>query len=181
MSLFLKILIALVVIVGILLGVIATRPDDFRVTRSATFNAPPATVFPQVNDFQKWEAWSPWAKLDPNVKNTFEGPTAGAGAVFRWVGNNEVGEGGMTILESRPNELVRIKLDFIKPFEGTSTAEFTFQPSGDQTTVTWAMFGKNNFIGKAFSLFVDCDKMMGGQFEKGLESMRAVAEAKPKP
>jgi len=178
---FRKIFIALVVVIGILIGVILTRPDDFRVTRSATFNAPPATVFEQVNDFRKWEAWSPWAKLDPNVKNTFEGPAAGTGAVFRWAGNNEVGEGAMTITESRPSELVLLKLEFIKPFAGTSVTEFTFKPSGDQTAVTWTMSGENNFIGKAMSLVMDCDKMMGGQFEKGLENMRAVVEAKPKP
>lgn len=178
---FRKILLALVALIGILVAVIATRPDDFRVTRSATFNAPPAAVFEQVNDFQKWEAWSPWAKLDPNVKNTFEGPAAGKGAVFRWAGNLEVGEGEMTIAESRPPELILLDLHFIKPFEGTSTTEFTFKPSGDQTAVTWTMFGKNNFVGKAMSLVMDCDKMMGPQFEKGLENMRAVVEAKPKP
>src|SRR5262245_42636555 len=115
-----KILIALVVLIGIFVVVVATRPSEFRVSRSAKMTAPPATVFEQVNDFHQWEAWSPWAKLDPNVKNTFEGPAAGTGAIFRWAGNNEVGEGAMTILESRPSELVSIKLEFIKPFAGVS-------------------------------------------------------------
>jgi carbon monoxide dehydrogenase subunit G len=175
-----KILIAIAVIIAVFVVIIATRPADFRVSRSATLPAPPAVVFEQVNDFHKWEAWSPWAKLDPNAKNTFEGPAAGSGAIFRWAGNNQVGEGAMTIMESKPGELVRINLEFIKPFAGTSTAEFTFKPVGDQTEVTWSMSGKNNFIGKAMSLIMNCEKMIGPQFEQGLANMRAVVEAKSK-
>jgi len=131
-----------------------------------------------VNSLQKWEAWSPWAKLDPNAKVTFEGPTSGEGAKFSWSGNDKVGVGRQTIMESKPNELIRIKLDFEKPFQATSTAEFTFKPEGDQTLVNWAMYGKNDFMGKAVSLFMDCDKMVGPDFEKGLASMKAVVEAK---
>ena len=130
----------------------------------------------QVNDLQNWNSWSPWAKLDPNVKNTFSGPTAGTGACFAWAGNSQVGEGNMTITESRPNELVALNLVFVKPFAGTSTTEFTFKPEGDQTNVTWAMSGKNNFIAKAMSLFIDCDKMVGRQCEKGLGKLKAIAE-----
>lgn len=172
-----KILIALVLVIVALVIVIAMRPADFRVARSAAIAAPPAVVFNHVNDLHKWEHWSPWAKLDPNVKNTFEGPAAGVGAVFAWSGNSEVGEGRMTIIESRPNELVRYRLDFVKPMESTSTSEFAFKPEGDQTIVTWAMSGTNNFVGKAFSMVVDCDKMIGGYFEKGLATLKSIAEA----
>jgi hypothetical protein len=177
---FKKILIAIAVIVVVFVIIVALQPSDFRVARSATIAAPAPAVFAQVNDFHKWEAWSPWAKLDPAAKNSFEGPPAGIGAIFRWAGNHEVGEGSMTIIESRPSELVRIKLEFLKPFAGTNTAEFNFKPEGNQTAVTWIMEGRNNFIAKAFCLFMSMDKMVGGQFEKGLASMKSVVEAAPK-
>jgi len=104
--------------------------------RAATISAPAAVIFSQVNDFHKWEAWSPWAKMDPAAKNTFEGAPAGTGAIFAWAGNYKVGEGRMTLTESRPNDLIRIKLEFVRPFAATSTAEFTFRPEGNQTAVT---------------------------------------------
>jgi uncharacterized protein YndB with AHSA1/START domain len=175
-----KILIGIAVIVGAFVVIVALQPSDFRIVRSSTIAAPPATVFAQVNDFHKWEAWSPWAKLDPAAKSSFDGPAAGKGATFRWAGNEEVGEGSMTITESRPSDLIRIKLEFLKPFAATNTAEFTFKPEGNQTVVTWSMFGTNNFIAKAFCLFINMDKMVGGQFEKGLASMKSVAEAASK-
>jgi uncharacterized protein YndB with AHSA1/START domain len=175
-----KILIGIAVIVGAFVVIVALQPSDFRIVRSSTIAGPPATVFAQVNDFHKWEAWSPWAKLDPAAKSSFDGPAAGNGATFRWAGNEEVGEGSMTITESRPSDLIRIKLEFLKPFAATNTAEFTFKPEGEQTVVTWSMFGTNNFIAKAFCLFINMDKMVGGQFEKGLASMKSVAEAASK-
>jgi len=166
----------LVVIVGAFLAFVATRPSEFRVTRSASMAAPPAAVFAQINDFHKWEAWSPWAKLDPNAKNTFEGSASGQGAVFKWEGDNKVGAGIMTITESHPGDLVRINLEFLRPFKATNLTEFTFAPKGDQTVVTWTMSGRNNFIGKAISLFMDCDKMVGSQFETGLASIKKIVE-----
>jgi len=176
-----KILIGLGV-VAVLLGgfavVVAVQPGDYKVERSATVAAPPATVFAQVNDFHKWEGWSPWAKLDPNCKNTFEGPTAGTGAVFKWAGNDDVGEGQMEIVESKPDELIRIKLDFVKPFASSCDTVFTFKPEGGATAVTWTMSGKNNFVGKGFCLFMNMDKMVGADFEKGLAAMKTAAEAK---
>ncbi len=174
------ILISFAVIVVVLAVIIATRPDEFRVTRSAAISALPAVVFAQVNDLHKWDTWSPWAKLDPTAKETFEGPSAGTGAVLRWAGNNKVGEGSMTITESRPNELIRFELEFLKPFAATNTAEFSFKPEGDKTTVTWSMSGHNNFIAKAIGLFMNCEKMVGDQFEQGLAQMKSVAEAAPK-
>lgn len=176
-----KILIAAVALIAVLVIVIATRPGDFRVTRSAKVSAPPAAVFPHVNDLAKWNAWSPWVKIDPQMKVTQEGPASGTGAISRWAGNSNVGEGSMTIVESRPNELVRFRLDFLKPMAGTCDAEFTFAPQGNDTLVTWSMTGKNNFIAKAISLFMDCDKMVGGQFEQGLAEMKSVVERGAKP
>jgi uncharacterized protein YndB with AHSA1/START domain len=175
-----KILIVLLLLVIGFVIVVALQPADFRVERTATISAPPSEVFAQVNDFHNWNAWSPWAKLDATMKQTFEGPAAGTGAVYTWVGNKEVGEGRMTITQSRPNELVQIKLEFIKPFEANNTTEFTFKPQGGQTAVTWAMFGKNNFMAKAFHLSFNMDKMVGKDFEKGLAQMKAVSEAAAK-
>jgi len=175
-----KILIVLAAIVVVFVGVVAMQPSEFRVVRSATMSAPAPAVFAQVNDFHNWEAWSPWAKLDPAAKNSFEGPSAGTGAIFRWAGNKEVGEGSMTITESRPSDLIRIKLEFLKPFAATNSADFTFKPDGDQTAVTWSMAGRNNFISKAFCLFMNMDKMVGGKFEEGLAAMKSIVEAVPK-
>jgi hypothetical protein len=171
-----KVLIGLVLVIAVFVVVVAMQPAEFRITRSATINAPPEVVFAQVNDFHKWDAWSPWAKLDPAMKTTFEGPSSGTGAKYSWVGNKEVGEGRMTILESKPSEWVRINLEFIKPFEASSTTEFAFKPQADQTAVTWTMSGKHSFMEKAFCLFMNMDKMVGGDFEKGLAQMKAVAE-----
>jgi uncharacterized protein YndB with AHSA1/START domain len=176
-----KILIALAVIVVVFAAIVAMQPSEFRVTRTAAISAPPAAVFAQVNDLHKWEAWSPWVKLDPAMKKTYEGAPAGTGAIHAWAGNNQVGEGRMTITESRPNELIRFKLEFLKPFATTNTAEFSFKPEGNQTVVTWSMAGENNFIAKALHLFMNMDKMVGGQFEKGLAQMKSVVEAAPKP
>jgi Polyketide cyclase / dehydrase and lipid transport len=172
-----KALIVLAAIVVVFIAVVAMQPSEFRVTRSAIVRAPAPDVFAHVNDFQNWQEWSPWAKLDPAAKASFEGPRAGTGAVFAWSGNDKIGEGRMTLTESRPSELIRIKLDFVKPMEGTSIAEFTFKPEGDQTAVTWTMTGHNNFIAKAFCLFISMDEMIGDQFEKGLAEMKVAAEA----
>lgn len=171
-----KILIAIAVVLAVLAVVIAMRPDEFRVSRSASVAVPPAKVFTQVNDLRKWEGWSPWAKIDPGMKKNYQGPEAGAGAGYSWAGNSQVGEGNMTITESRPDELVRMRLEFLKPFKGTNDVEFTFKPEGNRTVVTWAMSGRNNFMSKAMGLFMNCEKMVGGQFEQGLSQMKAAAE-----
>jgi carbon monoxide dehydrogenase subunit G len=176
----LKILIGLVVIVVALAMVVATRPSEFRVERTATVAAPAPVVFAQVNDFHKWEAWSPYAKRDPEMKKSFEGEPAGVGAVYAWSGNREVGEGRTTIVESRPNELIRVKLEFVRPFAATSTAEFAFKPEGERTAVTWSLDGRNGFIAKAMGLVVNMDRMIGGDFETGLAQMKSVVETGPR-
>ena len=175
-----KILIILGVIIVVFIVIVALQPADFRVVRSASMSAPASAVFAQVNDFHNWDAWSPWAKLDPNMKTTFEGPPAGTGATYSWTGDRKVGAGRMAITESKPAELVRIKLDFLKPFEASNVTEFSFKPDGNNTSVTWSMSGRNNFISKAFCLFMNMDKMVGGDFEKGLAQMKKVVETAPK-
>ena len=175
-----KILIGVAVLVAALLGLIALQPSSFKVSRSAVINAAPDAVFTQVNDFHNWEAWSPWAKLDPGVKNTFEGTPSGTGAIFKWAGNSKVGEGRMTLTESLPAQSIRIQLEFIKPFASTCDTTFAFAPGPDGVAVTWTMSGQNDFLSKAFCLFMgDMDKMIGPDFERGLAQMKAVAEKKP--
>lgn len=176
MKTFMIILTVLVVVAVVFAVVVALQPSEFIVTRSAAIAAPAEAVFPHVNELKKWDAWSPWARLDPNAKNSFEGPPAGKGAAMNWAGNKNVGEGRMTITDSRPNELVQFHLEFYKPMAGVCTAEFSFKSAGDHTEVTWTMSGKNNFVAKAMGLFMDCDKMVGGQFEQGLASLKTIAE-----
>jgi uncharacterized protein YndB with AHSA1/START domain len=176
------ILIGLAVLVGIVVvvaGVVAMQPNTFRITRSATMSAPPEKVFAQINDFHNWEAWSPWAKLDPAAKNTFGGPSQGEDATFAWDGNDEVGAGQMTILESKPNELIKIKLEFSRPMQDASTTEFTFTPAGEGTEVKWDMYGDHTFMSKAFCMLMNMDKMVGGQFEEGLANIKKVVETEP--
>lgn len=167
----------IIALIGGLMAVISWRPENFKVTRSATLNAPPEAVFPHINNLHKWDAWSPWTRLDPNAKNAFEGPEQGVGSSMSWTGDKNVGVGRMTITESVPGERVRMRLEFEKPMKAVNTADFTLRPEGAGTFVTWSMFGKNNFIGKAFDLFMNCEKMVGGQFEKGLENLRQTVEA----
>ena len=175
-----KILIALVALVIVLVLIVAMQPAEFRVSRTATIAAPAPAVFAQVNDFHNWEAWSPWAKIDPAMKQSFAGAPAGTGAIYTWAGNHEVGEGRMTITESRPSDVIRIDLEFLKPFAGTATAEFTFKAQGDLTAVTWSMTGQKDFVAKAIHLVMNMDRLIGGQFETGLARMKTVAEAAPK-
>lgn len=175
-----KALIALAIIVVAFVVIVAMQPSEFRVARSATIAAPVAAVFAEVNDFRKWRTWSPYDKLDPAMKRTYGGAPAGQGAVYSWAGNGHAGEGRATIVESRPNELVRIQLDFAKPFAATSIAEFAFKPDGNRTTVEWRLAGTNNFVAKAVHLFLNMDRMVGGQFEEGLAQLKSVAEAPPK-
>lgn len=170
---------ALLIILGALALVVivaALQPSQFRITRQAVIGAPPETVFAQVNDLPRWQAWSPWEKLDPAMKRTLAGPPAGVGAVYAWEGNRRVGSGRMTITESRPAELVRLKLEFFKPMACTNTAEFTFKPVGGGTAVTWSMNGKSSMMGKIFCLFMNMDKMVGGQFEEGLANLKKLTE-----
>jgi carbon monoxide dehydrogenase subunit G len=172
-----KIFIGLAVLVILFLVVASRRPDDFRVERSISISAPATAAFAYVNDLHKWQEMSPYAKLDPAAKYTFTGPLAGVGASMAWVGNSDVGEGRMTITESRPDELVRMKLEFSKPMTATHTAEFAFKPSGGQTIVTWSMHGKNNLVAKAMGLIMNMDKMIGGQFAEGLATLKTLSES----
>jgi hypothetical protein len=171
-----KILIGIAAVVVLFVIIVATRPGAFHIERSVSIAAPAENAFVQVNDFHAWAAWSPWEKIDPAMKRTFEGAPAGPGAGYSWLGNDKVGEGRMTILDSSKPSRVSIKLEFIKPWTATNAVIFTFTPVADGTKATWAMDGQNNFGAKAASLFMDIDKMVGGDFERGLAALKAVAE-----
>ena len=175
------VLIAAVAIVAILIVAVAVQPAAFLVVRSATIDAPPGEVFGRVNELRAWPEWSPWAKIDPGMVQTYEGPAAGEGAVSAWSGNNKVGAGRMTITQSRPEELVRFRLEFLRPFKATNEADFTFEPDGGGTRVTWGMTGNKNFMFKAVCLVADMDKMCGRDFEKGLAQLKTICEASAEP
>jgi hypothetical protein len=160
--------------------VVATRPATFHIERSVTVAAPPENAFAMVNDFHNWAGWSPYEKLDPNMKRTFAGAPSGTGAIYGWSGNKEVGEGRMTIEKSDRPSQVLIKLEFIKPFTATNAATFTFAAIPEGTKVTWAMDGNNSFVAKALHMFMDMDKMVGADFERGLAAIKSTVEGSSK-
>jgi carbon monoxide dehydrogenase subunit G len=171
--------IATVIVAVLIAGVLilaATKPDTFRVQRAAIVEAPPEKVFAFINDFKRWGAWSPWEKKDPEMKRTFGAATSGKGAVYAWDGNKDVGQGRMEIAESVPPSKVAIKLDFLKPFEAHNMVEFTLEPEGDGTNVTWAMQGDSPYFAKIMQVFVSMDRMVGKDFEAGLTNLKAAAE-----
>ncbi|TXD35257.1 SRPBCC family protein [Lujinxingia vulgaris] len=172
-----KIALGFTALVVVLVVVIALQPSEFRVERTQTIEAPAPVVFAQINDFRNWEDWSPWAQLDESMEVTYEGAETGEGAIYTWQGNDDVGQGRMTILESTPPEEVVIKLEFIKPFESTNTTRFVLKPAGEATEVSWIIAGDKNFISKAFGLVFDMDAAIGADFEKGLTAMNTAAQA----
>jgi uncharacterized protein YndB with AHSA1/START domain len=163
-------------LVLVVLALAASRPDTFRVERTLAMKAPPERVFAHVNDFKAWRDWSPWERMDPAMKRIFSASTAGPGASYAWEGNSKVGKGRMEIAEAQPASNLRIKLDFEAPMEGHNIAEFTFRPQGEKTLVRWQMSGPMSFPGKVFGLFMDMDRMIGKDFEAGLENLRAIVE-----
>jgi hypothetical protein len=173
---FKKIALALVAVIALILIFAATRPDTFRVERSTSIKATPDKVFPLINSLAAQAQWSPWEKIDPAMKRKLSGADSGKGAVYEWDGNSEVGKGRIEITDAVAPSKVLLKLDMIEPMEGHNTVEFTLAPAGEMTKVTWAMYGAQPFIGKLVGVFIDCDKMVGGQFETGLASLKAIAE-----
>lgn len=170
-------LVALALVSG-LIAYISLRPNTFKIVRSAVVNAPPEAIYQRINDLHAWEAWSPWARLDPAATNTFDGSPLGPGASMSWSGNKKVGAGKMTIKESSQNERIRLKLEFTRPMSATNEVQFDLKPIGEtKTEVTWAMSGQNEFIGKAMHVFTNMDKMVGGQFEQGLANLKSLVEA----
>ena len=173
---FKTIAITITVLIGVILVYAATRPDSFRIERSTSIKAPPEKIFPLINDFRQWEAWSPWEKIDPEIKRTYSGTTSGKGAVYEWHGNKDVGQGRMEIIDSLPPSRVALKLDFITPFEAHNSVDFTLATQGDTTIVTQAMYGPSPYIAKVMGLFFSMEKMVGQKYEEGLANLKAAAE-----
>jgi uncharacterized protein YndB with AHSA1/START domain len=174
-----KVALAAGAFAGLLLVVVAyasTKPDSFRVARTTTIKAAPEKIYPFVQDFHQWSVWSPYEKMDPAMQRTFSGTPAGQGAVYGWKGNGNAGSGRMEITEAAPPKKLAIKLDFTAPFEASNVAEFTFEPNGEETRVTWAMGGKNSLGAKVMQLFFDMDKLVGKDFEAGLQNLKVAAE-----
>jgi len=176
-------LIGLVILVGVagLLVFVGLQSDSYRVERSVMMTASPGQVYAQVYDLEKWQAWSPWMELDPNSKVTFEGPTSGPGAIMRWAGNEKVGRGAMAITDARPDEAIKIRLDFVEPMEGTSDVRFAFEPEGQGTKVTWSLEGKQSFVERLICTImgINVEQMVGSDYERGLAKLKVVAEAEP--
>ncbi len=175
----LKIALVLALLIALVLVYAALQPSTFQVVRSAVIAAPPGALFGHINDLHRWQAWSPYEKLDPAMKREFSGPAAGVGATYAWSGNRNVGSGRMTIVAERPAEEIRFKLEFLAPMAGVCEAVFTFAPEGGGTRVTWRMSGRNNYAAKVFCLFMNMDRMIGGQFAAGLASLKQLAENPP--
>lgn len=168
-------IVIVLAVVGLLVYA-AMQPADFRIQRSATVKAPPERIYPLIASLRAWGPWSPWEKKDPAMKRTFSGPESGVGAAYGWEGDKNVGTGKMTITEAVAPAKVVIRLEFLKPFEATNTAEFTLTPQGDSTAIVWAMYGKNNFLSKLVCLFMNMEKMVGPDFEAGLAGLKSLAE-----
>jgi uncharacterized protein YndB with AHSA1/START domain len=171
-------LITILVLAALLtfLFVVVSKPNNFRMQRSVTINAPAAVVYGHIDDFRQWKDWSPWEQLDPDLKRTFSGETSGVGAVYDWQSNGKAGQGRMTIREAAPAHRLLINLDFIKPIAATNSAEFLLQPSGDGTVVTWAMFGPSPFMSKLMGTLMNMDDLIGKDFERGLGNLKRLSE-----
>lgn len=167
----------LFLLVVVVLIYAATKPDTFRVERSISIKAPAEKIFPLIDDFHRWEQWSPWEKVDPALKRTYSGAASGQGAAYAWFGNKEIGQGKMEIVESTPPARLLIKIDFLVPFEAHNTVEFTLRTQGDSTVLSHAMFGPSPYLARLMGLFFSMDKMIGDKFEEGLGSLKAIAEA----
>lgn len=176
MTTLMYVVIALAVLIAIVLGLAVMRPDTFRVQRSIDINAPADKIFPLINDYRNWGSWSPYEHVDPDMQRTFSGAPSGKGSIYEWRGNKNIGHGRMEILDATTPSKIVIKLDFFSPFEAHNMAEFTMQPKGGATNVTWAMHGPVPFMAKIIHMFMNMDRMVGGQFQQGLVSMKAVAE-----
>ena len=168
--------VVLAAAIAIVLILAATKPDRFQVQRAAVIKAPAEGIFPLISDFHQWKGWSPWEDKDPAMKRTYSGAAAGRGAVYAWDGNRNVGSGRMEILEASAPSKIVINLDFITPFEGHNTAEFTMQPQGDATNLTWVMHGPTPFMMKVMHVFINMDRMIGKDFEIGLANLKRLTE-----
>lgn len=177
MAIAVTIAIVIIAFVVVVLALATRRPNEFTVSRTARIRAMPDRIFAHIADFRRWSAWSPWEKIDPAMRKSYSGAPSGTGSVYEWQGNSKVGMGRMEFTQVTPPSSATVKLDFLKPFEAHNTATFTLAPVGDGTDVTWKMYGPSPFVTKVMGVFFNMDKMVGKDFERGLASLKSVAEA----
>jgi hypothetical protein len=170
------ILLVLALAIAAVLVYAATRPDTFRVERTASIKAPPERIFPLIDSLRAGEKWSPYYRKDPAMKGTYSGPESGAGATFEFSGNKDVGSGRVSIASSSPPNRVTMRLQMFKPLAADNVVEFTLVPRGATTDVTWAMQGRQPYVGKVMGLVLDMDKMIGTDFATGLASLKSLVE-----
>jgi len=179
MPVFIAFVVIVVIAVAVVLLIAARRPAHFRIQRTLTIAAPQATVFAELQDLRRWRDWSPWEGIDPDLRRAYSGAEAGEGAVYDWDSDNKkAGQGRMTILEADPSRKLVLRLDFIRPFAATNTAEFILQSCESGSIITWAMYGPSPFVSRLFGLVFDMDRMVGGDFEKGLARLKSLAETR---
>jgi hypothetical protein len=174
----LKILLVVAILLGVFLITAAFQSEDFKIERSVLITAPADKIFPLVNDLKAFDQWNPFLVRDPKVKVIYDGPSSGIGMSSTWNGNDQLGAGKNTIVESHPNELVGMRLDFERPMKTTNSVIFTFKPQVEGTLVTWSMSGKKNYMAKIFNMLMNMDKVVGGEFEAGLSNLKVVVEKK---
>ena len=169
--------VVVLVLIGVVLAIAASRPNEFTVQRTARIAAPPERIFPHIADFRRWEAWSPWERMDPAMRKTFSGSPSGQGSVYEWEGNSKVGKGRMEMTDVTAPHSATVKLDFIKPFEAHNTTRFTLEPATDGTEVKWTMSGPSPFVTKVMGVFFNMEQLVGRDFERGLASLKTVSES----
>ncbi len=169
-------IVVVIVLIGLVLAIAQSRPNEFTVQRTVRIAAPPERIYPDIVDFHRWPGWSPWERMDPAMRKTYTGAASGRGAVYEWAGNSKVGQGRMEITDASAPTSVTVKLDFMKPFEAHNTAKFTLVPAGGPTDVTWSMSGSSPLMIKLMGVFFNMDKLVGKDFERGLASLKTLAE-----
>jgi hypothetical protein len=177
-KMLISVLVTIAVVLAASLAYAAAKPDTFKISRSTTIAAPATVIFPMIDDLHAQLAWSPFEK-DPNMKRTYSGPPRGKGAVYAWDGNRQVGAGRIAITDSAPPSKVVLLLEMFRPFKVANTVEFALEANGASTDVTWSMQGRQPYMAKLMSMFINCEKMVGGEFEQGLAKLKALAETQP--
>jgi hypothetical protein len=152
---------------------------SFEVVRSTHIDAAPEIIFPLIASFKSWTDWSPWEGMDPNLERDYSGPDSGVGAKYAWKGNRKVGQGKMEITKAEASSRVELDLHFLKPFDAQNLTIFEIDGSAETgTAVTWRMQGKKKGLMKVMGIFMNMDKVVGRDFEKGLAQLKSIAESK---
>jgi hypothetical protein len=171
-----KLLLAFVITIAAICLYAAFQPSEMFFVRELAINATPEVIFPYINNPKKAEEWMPWKDSDPQMVATYSGPEEGVGATSSWDSPGQMGSGEAKVIESILNQSVKTQLTYTKPMQMSQLAEIVLVPSAGATIVRWSVKGENSFVGRLFCLFMDMDKMIGEQFEKGLNTLKVKVE-----